>query len=108
LKCCLNYEFEAYQDAIKEFPDDNIVLKTRKGEATVQKLDVFAGIIWFSYKSNEGELYAIPLDKVNEIIKMNKDGKSPDKLEDFARKQEKKVVMEMISGSDDLHRFDKK
>jgi cell fate regulator YaaT (PSP1 superfamily) len=107
LKCCLNYEFESYQDAIKDFPDDNIVLKTVKGEAIIQKLDVFAGIIWFSYKSNDGELFAIPLDKVKEIIKMNKNGKSPDKLEDFARKQEKKVV-EMVSANDDLHRFDKK
>lgn len=108
LKCCLNYEYESYMDAIKEFPDDNIVLKTHKGDATIQKLDVFAGIIWFSYKSNDGELYAIPLDKVHEIIRMNKNGKSPDKLEDFARKQEKKVVMDLISSTEDLHRFDKK
>jgi hypothetical protein len=39
---------------------------------------------------------------------VNKNGKSPDKLEDFARKQEKKVVLEMVSGTEDLHRFDKK
>ncbi|MBK7214437.1 MAG: hypothetical protein IPH88_14280 [Bacteroidales bacterium] len=108
LKCCLNYEFEAYQDAIKDFPDDNIVLKTRKGDATVQKVDVFAGIIWFSYKTNDGEFYALPLDKVKEIIQMNKNGKSPEKLEDFARQKEKKVVLDMVSANEDLHRFDKK
>jgi cell fate regulator YaaT (PSP1 superfamily) len=108
LKCCLNYEYESYLDAIKEFPDENIVLKTRKGEATVQKLDVFGGIMWFAYKSNENELYAIQIEKVKDIIQMNKTGKSPDKLEDFARKQEKKVVLEMVTGTEDLHRFDKK
>lgn len=108
LKCCLNYEYESYMDAIKEFPDENIVLKTRKGDAAVQKLDVFGGIMWFSYKTNDNELYAIQIDKVKEIIQMNKNGKSPDKLEDFARKQEKKVVMEMVTSTEDLHRFDKK
>lgn len=108
LKCCLNYEFEAYQDALKEFPDENIVLKTRKGEATVQKIDVFAGILWLSYKTNDGELYAIPIQQVKEIIQMNKNGKQPEKLEDFARKQEKKVVLDMVTSTEDLHRFDKK
>jgi cell fate regulator YaaT (PSP1 superfamily) len=108
LKCCLNYEFESYADAIREFPDENIVLKTRKGDANVQKIDVFGGIMWFSYKTNDGELYALPIDKVKEIIQMNKNGKSPDKLEDFARKQEKKVVLDLVAGTEDLHRFDKK
>jgi cell fate regulator YaaT (PSP1 superfamily) len=108
LKCCLNYEYESYLDAIKEFPDENIMLKTRKGDATVQKLDVFGGIMWFAYKSNENELYAIQIEKVKDIIQMNKTGKFPDKLEDFARKQEKKVVLEMVTGTEDLHRFDKK
>ena len=108
LKCCLNYEYESYLDAIKEFPDENIVLKTIKGEATVQKLDVYGGIMWFSYKTNDSELFAIQIDKVKEIIQMNKNGKSPEKLEDFARKQEKKVVLDMVTGTEDLYRFDKK
>jgi cell fate regulator YaaT (PSP1 superfamily) len=108
LKCCLNYEYESYQDAIKDFPEDSVILKTKKGDASVQKLDVFAGIIWFAYKSNEGELFAIPVDQVKEIIQMNKNGKIPEKLEDFSRKQEKKVSLEMVSGTEDLHRFDKK
>lgn len=108
LKCCLNYEYESYMDAIREFPDDNITLKTKKGDAIVQKMDVFGGIMWFSYKTNDGELYALPVEKVKEIIQMNKSGKSPDKLEDFARKQEKKVVLDLVTGTEDLHRFDKK
>ena len=108
LKCCLNYEYESYLDAIKEFPDENIVLKTNKGDATVQKLDVFGGIMWFSYKANDSELFAIHIDKVKEIIQMNKNGKSPEKLEDFVRKQEKTLVLDMVSGTEDLHRFDKK
>jgi len=30
LKCCLNYEFETYVDALKEFPNTDLVLKTKK------------------------------------------------------------------------------
>ena len=108
LKCCLNYEFESYQDAIKEFPDDNIVLKTKQGDASVQKIDVFGRIMWFSYKGNDGELFAIPIEKIKEILEMNKAGKSPEKLEDFARKPEKKELNDLVVGTDDLHRFDKK
>jgi cell fate regulator YaaT (PSP1 superfamily) len=108
LKCCLNYEFESYADAIREFPDENIVLKTRKGDAIVQKIDVFGGIMWFSYKTNEGEFFAIPLEKVKEIIQLNKAGKSIEKLEDYTRKQEKKVTLDMVTSTEDLHRFDKK
>ncbi len=108
LKCCLNYEYESYQDAIKGFPDDNILLKTKKGDASVQKIDVFGGIMWFSYKMNEGELFAIPIEKVKEIIESNKTGNMPEKLEDFIRKVTKKEVNDMVAGTDDLHRFDKK
>lgn len=108
LKCCLNYEYESYVDAMKEFPNDNVVIKTKKGDATVQKIDVFARIIWFAYKNEESDFYAIPLDQVKTLIAMNKSGKFPEKLDDFARKQEKKSQLFMVGGAnDDLSRFDK-
>ncbi|MDO9038757.1 MAG: regulatory iron-sulfur-containing complex subunit RicT, partial [Lutibacter sp.] len=33
LKCCLNYELDTYLDALTDFPRQDIVLKTKKGEA---------------------------------------------------------------------------
>ena len=45
LKCCLNYEYDAYVDALKDFPDTNIVLKFKAGEALHQKNDVFKSIM---------------------------------------------------------------
>ena len=48
------------------------------------------------------------LEKIKEILEMNKAGKSPEKLEDFARKPEKKELNDLVVGTDDLHRFDKK
>ena len=84
LKCCLNYEYEAYADALKAFPDSNIVLKFVNGDAIHQKNDVFKGIMWYSYTTDKGNIMAIPVEKVKEIIEMNKRGEKPEKLEDYA------------------------
>ncbi len=107
LKCCLNYEYSAYSEALKHFPPDDTVLNTRKGDAIPQKTDVFGGVIWYAYKSDPNNMMAIPVDQVKEIMDMNRKGKAIDKLEDFARKLEKKVDFENVVGQEDLHRFDK-
>jgi len=107
LKCCLNYEFAAYNEALKDFPPDDSMLKTVKGDAFPQKIDVFAGIMWYSYKSDPNNLLAIPADKVKEIIAKNKSGQPVTSLEDFARKLEKKTEFENVVGLEDLNRFDK-
>ncbi len=84
LKCCLNYEYEAYVEALKEFPDSNIVLKFKNGDALFQKNDVFKGIMWYSYATDKSNIMAIPIAKVKEIIELNKKGTHPEKLEDYA------------------------
>ena len=84
LKCCLNYEYEAYVEALKEFPDTNIVLKFKAGDAVHQKNDVFKGIMWYSYKTDRGNIMALPIKQVNEIIALNKKGEKPEKMEDYA------------------------
>ena len=84
LKCCLNYEYEAYVEALKAFSDPNIVLKFKNGDAIHQKNDVFKGIMWYSYTTDKGNIMAIPVDKVKEIIEKNKKGELPEKLEDYA------------------------
>lgn len=108
LKCCLNYEFSAYYEALKNFPPDDTLLQTKKGEAFINKIDVFAGIIWFAYKSDPNALMPIALDKVKEIIALNKKNKLVDKLEDYVQKQEKKTEFNNVIGQDELTRFDKK
>lgn len=106
LKCCLNYEHAAYADALQYFPDNEIKLKTRKGDAFYQKSDVFKGLMWYSYFNDPGSLLAIPIDKVQQIIEDNAKGKMPEKLEDFAKKKEQKVDFGSGVGQDDLNRFD--
>lgn len=84
LKCCLNYEYDTYVDALKAFPDSHIVLRTKKGDASYSKTDVFKGLMWYSYVFDRNNMMAIPAEKVKEIIDMNNKGKMPEQLEDYA------------------------
>lgn len=106
LKCCLNFEVDVYKDAIRELPNTDVVLKTKKGDASFQKADVFKRLVWYAYANDESNMMAIPVDKVREIIEMNRKREMPDKLEDFAFKQEKKSEFNPVLEEDDLTRFD--
>ena len=90
LKCCLNYEYDTYVEALKEFPDNHIVLKTKKGDGIYQKIDIFKGLMWYSYPFDKNNMMAIPAEKVKEIIEDNKKGIFPEQLEDFAFIKEQK------------------
>jgi cell fate regulator YaaT (PSP1 superfamily) len=106
LKCCLNYEFETYVDALKDFPNTEMVLKTKKGEAVCQKTDIFSKLMWFSYVNNPSNFLAIPVDKVIAIYEDNKKNIYPEALEEFAQTAEPKTDFENVVGQDDLTRFD--
>ena len=110
LKCCLNYELDMYLDTIKEFPRSDVRLKTEKGIAFHIKTDVFKRQMWYA---NEGEMGLIALspEKVKEVIKLNKDGKSPKDLKDFSYQKEAVVKTdepsyENVVGQDSLNRFE--
>ena len=94
LKCCLNFEYECYVDALKDFPKDDIILKTKKGEGFCQKTDVVKRLMWYSYREDPGNILAIPIEKVKMIIEKNKKGFFPEKLEDFTEVKEKKINFE--------------
>ena len=91
LKCCLNFEQDTYLQELKEFPSPNIHLKTKKGKGFYNKIDIFKKIVWYSYADDPSTIFALPLDKVKQIIKMNESGKYPDTLEEFASVNQKKV-----------------
>jgi cell fate regulator YaaT (PSP1 superfamily) len=106
LKCCLNYEYETYQDALKNLPGVDVVLKTRKGDAVHQKTDIIKKLMWYSYVNDPSNFMAIPVENVMQVIEENKQGKLPEKLEDFARISEPKTEFENTVGQDDVTRFD--
>ena len=87
LKCCLNYEQDAYVDALDQFPDSSIPLQTRKGSAIFQKMDVFKEMMWYSYLDAPEVFHEIPVEKVKYIISQNKKGRKPEDLEKFIVEQ---------------------
>ena len=82
LKCCLNFEYEVYADALKAFPPAGTAIRFKKGLALYKKTDVLRGIMWYAYE-NENELYALPAESVKRIIEMNERQEYPETLEEF-------------------------
>lgn len=107
LKCCLNFEYDSYSDAQSSFPDTSIPLKTKKGDAVFQKMDVYKELYWYTYLNEPGSFMAIPVKKVKYVLDRNKKGKKPDDLESIMIKiPEKKRLNGIEEG--DLTRFDRK
>ncbi len=84
LKCCLNYELDSYLDAIKDFPELGLKLKTKKGLATTIKQDIFKRIIWFAYAETPMAWVPVSVDRINQVVEMNKNGEKPETLEEEA------------------------
>ena len=82
LKCCLNFEYEVYADALKKFPPANQAIRFQKGLALYKKTDVFRGIMWYAYEG-ENELIAVKAEDVKAIIEMNRRQEYPERLEDY-------------------------
>jgi cell fate regulator YaaT (PSP1 superfamily) len=108
LKCCLNFELDGYMESIKEFPNAKIKLKTKKGNASFIKMDIFKRLMWYAYEDfSAGGITELSLDRVNEIISMNKDNQQADQLEGFVSvKKEVVVDYENVVGQDSINRFD--
>ena len=110
LKCCLNYELDTYMDALKHIPDNVNVLKTLKGDARLQKTDIFKKLMWFSYPREESWI-PLPISKVKEIQQMNKDGVIPPDLGEVVELETKPVKVldyENVVGQDSLTRLDER
>ncbi len=105
LKCCLNYEYDTYVEELKNFPNTHIPLGTEKGDATCSKIDIFKHLMWYSYKNDQSHiLYAIPAEKVKEIIALNKKGEKIPALEDYAEVNQNKEE-EVNFNMDDLKKI---
>ncbi|NQX98994.1 MAG: hypothetical protein HRT73_14120 [Flavobacteriales bacterium] len=109
LKCCLNYELDTYVDALKGFPNTNLKLKTKKGNAFYRKMDIFKDVMWYSYQDEPLKFIELKRERVNEIVIMNKKDEKPNDLMDFV---ETKIVIKEpeygnVVGQDSLTRFDK-
>ncbi|MFM8833550.1 MAG: stage 0 sporulation family protein, partial [Cytophagales bacterium] len=103
LKCCLNYELETYMDALQFIPEVEKPLLTEQGEARLQKTDIFRKIMWFGYKE-DNNWYPLNVDRVNEILRLNAEGKRPATLQ----LNEEAVKAPIATLNSDLESMDKK
>lgn len=109
LKCCLNYELDFYQEALKDFPKSNSKILTEKGIAYCQKIDIFKGLLWFVYKNDSVDWHQLSVDNVKEILKINAKGEKIESLEQYAiYETSSDVNFENVVGQDSLTRFDNK
>ena len=112
LKCCLNYELDSYMEAIKDIPESSTKLQTMKGIASHRKTDILRRIMWFGYDEGEGAAgsdnwVVLHVDRVKEIIDMNKSGNKPLDLASFSdfEEEEKAADYADVVGQDSLTRM---
>lgn len=108
LKCCINYEIDAYVEGIKKMPSREVVLETQDGLYFHFKTDIFKGEVTYSTsKDIPANLVTIPASRVFEIMTMNKRGNKPLSLDNRQPVKEEKKEFEDVVGQDSLTRFDK-
>ncbi|MDH5381616.1 MAG: regulatory iron-sulfur-containing complex subunit RicT [Cyclobacteriaceae bacterium] len=103
LKCCLNYELETYKNALKDIPEIEYPLQTEKGLAQLQKTDIFRRLMWFSFDS-DNNWHPVAVDRVVEILALNKLGKKPASLLEDVEKEH----LDTSQLNSDLDLLDKK
>ena len=108
LKCCLNFELDTYLDALNDFPKQEKILKTEKGDAEFVKMDIFKKTLWYTYKENRSKWFKLNLEQVLEIIELNKNDEVSIPLEEYESEIEEVVTVdfENVVGQDSLTRFD--
>ena len=108
LKCCLNYELDAYLDALKAFPKTEVKLRTEKGTAVCQKTDIFKGHMWYAYEGEWMNWHKLTTTQANKIIALNAKNEKVASLEEYAIDlvEDTKFNFENVVGQDSLTRFD--
>jgi len=107
LKCCLNYELDTYMEALVDIPEIEAPLITEKGEAFLQKTDIFKKIMWFGYK-NENTWIPVDASRVSEVMELNKKGKKPATLLEDEEADIEDTTMALNSDLEELDRKFKK
>ena len=103
LKCCLNYELDAYLDALKDIPQVQRPLQVAAGEAFLQKTDIFRKRMWFAIRGDNNWVM-LSAERVREVLEMNKKGEKPDSLLPPRQEEAAPAVSTLMEG--DLDRLD--
>ena len=105
LKCCLNYEVDAYVEASKRLPQRDIELETKDGTYYFFKCDILRGEITYSTdKHIPANLVTITNRRAFAVIEMNKRGERPESLNNDSSKEPKRPVD--LLEQENINRFD--
>ena len=109
LKCCLNYEVDAYIDEQKDFPSTNIWLNTGEGMLYHQKTDIFGRNMSYSFdKEGRGTRFNLSVARVKEIMARNNRGLLPATAIDSEKEEQVNIGYTDGVGEESLNRFDEK
>lgn len=109
LKCCLNFEVDAYVEASRKLPPKDAKLETADNLYHYFKADIFKREITYSTDKNiPANLVTIPAARAFEVIALNKAGEKPLTLKEEDGQEKKPSEYADILGQDSLTRFDKK
>jgi cell fate regulator YaaT (PSP1 superfamily) len=107
LKCCLNFEVDAYAEAQKQLPPKDTPLETKDNVYYYFKPDTLSRKIAYSTDKNiPANLVVIDARRAFEIIALNKQGIKVDSLDPGQSDDPAKEYGDII-GQDSLTRFDK-
>jgi hypothetical protein len=110
LKCCLNFEVDAYVEMSKKLPPKSVRLETADATYYHFKTDIFKREITYSTdKQLAANLVTLDPERVFEIIEMNKNGEKPLSLQRDGNEQSNaKDGFKDLLDQDELTRFDGK
>lgn len=107
LKCCLNYEVDAYVECQKRLPSKEVNLETLDNTYYYFKADILKGTITYStdknFLANEATISA---RRAFEVMNMNKKGEKPEKLQEGDSLQQEQQPKDLVE-QESLTRFDK-
>jgi cell fate regulator YaaT (PSP1 superfamily) len=109
LKCCLNYELDTYMEALKDIPEVEGSIRTQRGEARLQKTDIFRKLMWFAYRDDESNWIPVSTERVKQLIEFSAKGKTVDFLtEEEATQASKPQNTATATVTGELTRLDSK
>jgi len=100
LKCCLNYELDSYLDALQEFPKKADYLYTEAGKHKLIKTDIFKRKLWYALP--ETGLKEVGLDRVKEVLELNRKGINPPELVEEVLEVEEELSTIKIEYADEI------
>ena len=108
LKCCLNYEVDAYVESQKRLPSKEMTLETTDSTFYFFKADILKGTIMYSTDKNFiANAVTITTRRAFEIIYMNRRGEKPESFTESVKKNEPQKPVDLV-GQESLTRFDKR